>query len=443
MGDTELRHLNGSSANNERLGRLLGDPALEWLLARVRRRIELGQPLQGVVTLADASTAQRRAAQHLLGRPPRAGRALSVSLQAVDEVLRRSGACEDGLEAAVVALTGPVVVRAEALTAERVAWEQAFAPLTDLVSRLVQAGAPGGEELATWLERLRGSGAVKRIEPNPQAAQALLEHLVAVLEALPADSQPLAGFAARVAGGAHALDEGQPLAALALGAVRALAKLASPGPDESQTEARREAWASVGLLCDELSSFVLALGLPGEQQTASGRILRVARESGQPVWLTLRQLVRDMPNWASTSREGLSGQTVYICENPAVVALAADRLGSECAPLVCTSGQPGAATMLLLRALGASGARLVHHSDFDWGGIRIGNVLHRRLKVEPWQFDTEAYVHAADAVAARQSLLGTPVHASWDPRLSETMRRAGQRIEEELVLDGLLADLTA
>lgn len=443
MGDAELRHLSDSSANDERLGRLLGDPALEWLLARVRRRIELGQPLQGVVTLADASTAQRRASQRLLGRPPRAGRALSVSLQAVDEVLRRSGACAGGLEAAVVALTGPVYVRAEALAAERLAWEHAFAPLTDLVSRLAQAGAPGGEELAAWLERLRGSGAVKRTEPNPQAAQALLEHLAAVLEALPADGQPLAGFAARVAGGAHALDEGRPLAALALGAVRALTKVASPGPDESHTEARRETWASVGLLCDELSSIVLALGLPGEQQTVSGRILGVARESGQPVWLTLRQLVRDMPSWASTSREGLSGQTVFICENPVVVAHAADRLGAECAPLVCTSGQPSAATMLLLRALGASGARLVHHGDFDWGGIRIGNVLRRRLPVEPWQFDAEAYIRAAQAVASHQRLVGAPVPASWDPRLSETMRHAGWRIEEELVLDGLLADLAA
>ena len=79
----------------ERLGRLLGDPELEWLLARVRRRLELGQPLEGVVTLADASAAQRRAAQRLLGRPPRAGRALSVSLHAVDEVAAPLG-CQSG-----------------------------------------------------------------------------------------------------------------------------------------------------------------------------------------------------------------------------------------------------------------------------------------------------------------------------------------------------------
>jgi hypothetical protein len=39
---------------------------------------------KGVVTLADASTARRRAAQRLLGRLPRAGRALSVSSPAVE-----------------------------------------------------------------------------------------------------------------------------------------------------------------------------------------------------------------------------------------------------------------------------------------------------------------------------------------------------------------------
>ncbi len=429
------------TAEHDRLARLLGAPDLAWLLSRVRRRLELGQPLDGVVTLADASPAQRRAVQRLLGRAPRAGRALSVSLRDVDELLRRSGACADGLEAAVVALTGAVVVRADVLATEQADWERAFAPLDELVERRLAPGAPRGEQLAVWLARLRGSGAVKRTEPDPDAALTLLQRLATVLEALPANGEPLARFAARAAGGAHALDDGRPLATLALGAVRALAGLDGPDPDESQAEARREAWASVGLLCDELSSVVLVLGLPGERESASGRILGIARESGEPVWLTLRQLVRDMPRWESTSRRGISGQTVYICENRAVVTLAADRHGSRCAPLVCTSGQPGAAAMHLLRALAGAGARLVHHGDFDWGGVRIGNVLHTRLAVAPWRFDAEQYVQAAASAPASQALSGAPVEASWDPELGAAMRRIGRRIEEELVVEGLLTDL--
>jgi uncharacterized protein (TIGR02679 family) len=442
VGDAEHERLRRSRADVERLGRLLGDPELEWLLARVRRRLELGQSLDGTITLADAAAAQRRAAQRLLGRRPRAGRALSVSLRAVDELVRRSGASPDGLAAAVVALTGPVVVRAEASAAEQLAWKQAFAPLDDLVCRRLEVGADGCKELASWLAWLRRSGVVKRLEPDPAGARTLLERLATVLAALPADGEPLGRFAARLAGGAHALDDGEPLATLALGAARALTGLQAPRADESSAESRREAWAAAGLLCDELSSAVLTLGLPGEEETGSGRILRAARGTGQPVWLTLRQLVRDPPRWAAASGGSLAGQTVHICENPVIVALAADRVGAECLPLVCTSGQPGAATMLLLRALVAARAQLAHHGDFDWGGVRIGNVLHARLPLVPWQFDTEAYIRAADSVTSPQPLIGVPVPASWDPRLGETMRRVGRRIEEELVLEELLADLT-
>jgi uncharacterized protein (TIGR02679 family) len=443
MGDAEHERLSCSAADVERLGRLLGEPELEWLLARVRRRLELGQPLEGSVTLADASAAQRQAVQRLLGRRPRAGRALSVSLRALDELVRRSRACPDGLAAAVVALTGPVVVRAEASAAERLAWVRAFAPLEAMVGRRGEEGADGYGELANWLAWLRRSGVVKRLEPDPARARTLLERLATVLAALPVEGEPLGSFAARVAGGAHTLDDGVPLSTLALGAARALAGLQAPGPDESPAESRREAWAAAGLLCDELSSVVLTLGLPGEQRTGSGRILQVARETGQPVWLTLRQLVRDPPEWAAASGGSLSEQAVHICENPVIMALAADRLGTDCPPLVCTSGQPGAAAMLLLRTLVAAGARLAHHGDFDWGGVRIGNVLHARLALVPWRFDTDAYIRAAESVMSPQPLVGAPVRASWDPRLSETMRRVGRRVEEELVLEELLADLVA
>ena len=455
MGDAQYERLSRSAVDLERLGRLLGDPELQWLIARVRKRLELGQPLAGSVTLADASPAQRRAAQRLLGRRPRAGRTLSVSLDAVDEVLRRSRVSPDGLEAGIVALTGGVVVRAEADAARRLAWERAFAPLEELVGRRLEVEVSGAKELARWLEQLRRSGVVKRMRPDPREARALLERLATVLAALPADGEPLGGFAACAAGGAHALDEGEPLATLALGAVRALVELDVPGPDESPAEWRREAWGSVGLLCDELSSVVLTLGLPGGETTGTGRILQAAQRTGQPVWLTLRQLVRDPPEWmvrsdAVSSRSVavargsfFAGQTVRICENPVIVALAADRLGAECPPLVCTGGQPGAATMLLLRALVAAGARLAHHGDFDWGGIRIGNVLHARLPLVPWRFDAEAYTRAADSMTSPQPLGGTPVAASWDPRLGDAMRRVGRRIEEELVVDELLVDLVA
>lgn len=418
--------------DHERLRRLLGDPSLEWLLERVRRRIELGQPLLGTATRRGASAAERDAVERLFGRRPHSGHALSVPLADLDELVRRSGLHAEGLAAAVIALTGPVTARAAVRAGEEDAWAASFAGV-------IQATA-GRPELARWLARIREIGLVKRLSPDPALAGELLDVLALVLDALPAAGESLSAFSARVVGRAHALDDGEPLATLALGGARALAGIEATGPDESPAEARRETWAAVGVLCDELSSAVLTLGLPGDL-SLTGQILALARLGGQPLWLTLRQVVRDPPRWATGSLP--ADAPVYVCENPAIVALAADRLGPDCPPLVCTNGQPGAATMLLLRSLVAAGARLLHHGDFDWGGVRIGNVLHRRLPIVPWQFDRDAYLRAVATCRNASSLAGDPVVASWDPQLGEAMQRHGRRIEEELVADDLVRALEA
>ncbi len=73
--------------------------------------------------------------------------------------------------------------------------------------------------------------------------------------------------------------------------------------------------------------------------------------------------------------------------------------------------------------------------------MRIGNVLHARLPVSPWRFGAEQYMQAAASAPSSQVLSGAPVEASWDPHLGAAMRRVGRRIEEELVVEGLLADL--
>ena len=112
---------------------------------------------------------------------------------------------------------------------------------------------------------------------------------------------------------------------------------------------------------------VLCLGLPGETRTALGRMLALQREAGQPTVLTLRQL--------RCHDAALPAGVVRICENPVVIAAAADELGSRCPPLVCVGGQPSAAGWRLLDLLAAGGAEFRYHGDFDWGGIRIASAV--------------------------------------------------------------------
>lgn len=403
-----------------RLERLLGGAELAWLVERVRKRLACGEALTSTVALTGATAEQRVAVHRLLGRRPRPGSTLTVSLAAVDDVLRRSGACSDGLATAVVTLTGPVTERAAVAAALERAWREAFAPLEAVVD-----DQPG---LAAWYLSVRDTGLVRRLAGNPEEARPLLDDLAKVIRNLPGTGEPLGTFAARVTNHAHSLDDGRPLATLTLNAARALSGV----PDGKGAEWRRDVWASVGLLKDEVSSTVLTMGLPGDDLTPTGRALAAWCDAGQPVVLTLRQLVRDPPR--------LSAQPVAVCENPAVISMAADRLGPACRPLVCTNGQPGAAVLHLLRLLVDAGADLAYHGDFDWGGLRIGNVLFDRLPMRPWRFDTASYRAAAPA---GHSLAGTATEARWDRDLGNAMITAGKAVEEELVLDDLLEDLRA
>ena len=293
----------------------------------------------------------------------------------------------------------------------------------------------GRDELARWRGWLDATGVVRRLAPEPDQARLLLAQVAAVLRRLPSRGVPIGRLAAECCGDAHALDDGRPVGTLALSAVRALAGL--PFAAEGAADSRRAAWAAVGVHLDELSSLVLCLGLPGDTRTALGRTLASCREAGQPAVLTLRQL--------RCHDEPLRAARVRICENPVVVAAAADELGARCQPLVCVGGQPSAAGWRLLELLAAGGAEFGYHGDFDWGGVRIAGAVRHRVNWRPWRYDRQAYeaaVSAAHPLTPLAGLVGEPAATPWDPELAAAMRHRNVRIEEELTLDALLQDLS-
>jgi uncharacterized protein (TIGR02679 family) len=426
--------LSGPAGKGTKLRRLLGGEPTAWLVQRARERLEAGRPLTGTVTLTGATAQQRRAAERLTGRPPRSGTSLSVSLPEVDRVLRESGAAPGGLTEAVALLTGPVRDRNRDRSAAALAWAAAFSPLDDALA--------GRAELAGWRSWLDATGIVRRLAPSPEGARVLLGQVAAVLGRLPSRGIPIGRLAAECCGDAHALDDGRPAGTLALSAVRALAGL--PFAADVSADSRRTAWACAGVHLDDLSSLVLCLGLPGDPRTALGQVLALHRETGQPAVLTLRQL--------RCHDEALSAGHVRICENPVVIAAAADELGRDCPPLVCVSGQPSAAVWRLLDLLARGGAEFRYHGDFDWGGIRIADAVRQRAvqgqaNWRPWRYDRDTYEFAATAVPAAPAaarmpgLTGEPVATPWDPGLAAAMAHHGVRVEEELFLDTLLADL--
>ncbi len=343
------------SPGTDRLHRLLGGPHTVWLVERMRRRLELGKPLTGTVTLFSASVEQRRAVELLLGRRPGSGVSLSVSLDELDRTLRASRAAPDGLAAAVEQLAGPVRNRSAEAASVAAAWATAF--------RELEATLADRPELAEWRAWLDTTGVVRRLVADPKAARLVLDAVAGVVQRLPSTGVPLGRLAAEVCGDAHALDEGRPVATLALSAARAMAIDSLPG--EALTS-RREIWAAVGVHLDELSSTVLCLGLPGDSLTPLGRILAAMRAAGEPSVLTLRQLRRhDGPVLAG---DGL----VRLCENPVVVAAAAEELGGILSaarvrqrPAVCrgvASARPA--------GIGRRTVRVSRRLRLGWGGDR-------------------------------------------------------------------------
>ncbi|MEK8172847.1 DUF2399 domain-containing protein [Streptomyces sp. M19] len=105
---------------------------------------------------------------------------------------------------------------------------------------------------------------------------------------------------------------------------------------------------------------------------------------------------------------------IHVCENPAVLAAAADAYGPECPPMVCVQGQPSTAALTLLRRMCDQGVALRYHGDFDWGGLRIASTLFRSVPWSPWRFTAADYRAAVASDLSSLSLTGMPTDAPWD-----------------------------
>lgn len=181
------------------------------------------------------------------------------------------------------------------------------------------------------------------------------------------------------------------------------------------------------MLVNELAKPVATLNLAVDGEDGAARL--VAAAVGEPLHLSLRLLTRRKPAWRN-------GQTVFVCENPEVLAAAADAVGARCPPMISLDGQLSAAPRTLLDQLAAAGCAFYYHGDFDWPGITIANGIIARYGATPWRYSARDY-----APDHGPRLAGEPVEAVWDAELVPRMRAAGIAIHEESQLDGLIADL--
>jgi uncharacterized protein (TIGR02679 family) len=422
------------SSTDPRLQRLLGGDRYALLRKRLRQRFERA-PLDATVEnfrIGQLTAEEHAALASLLGRPLRYTNSLQVDVRLIDTAFQNAGIAAS-LRDALEQLDGPIANLATTRLELQTMWSDVLGGCTH-------------RELIGLLQAPAGIGLLKRLaRQSPPAALQLCRRVEAVLQRLPASGITRSQLAADVLGDAHALDSGQPTATLALTVWRQVIARTDYSNDDVDSEPTgdgelelgggaerdRDVWAKAGVLVNELARPVLFLNLPVRD---AGNY----QSPGEPVYASLRSLLRSPPSW------DVADCRVYVCENPNLVAIAADHWGSDCAPLVCTDGMPAAAQRCLLSQLAKARAQLFYHGDFDWPGVRIGNHVMCEHGAQPWRFgasDYEAAVEGASGLG--QALTGKAARALWDEGLMTAMQRHELSIAEEALAASLLKDLRA
>lgn len=390
-----------------RIARL--SPALGPLWAAAHERLSSGRPVSRV-RVGPLTDEQRTAVADLLGLTRLPPEYAIVSMPQLDDVLR-SAVGADTREV-VGELIGPLGDRArdrqlaEARRTELWGW---------LERHPVVAGQPA---LRDWVDAVRRNGL---IGGSVSGTRDVLTRALMVLARLPASGVSLSILADDVLHDPHGLDEGTRCAGLVLRALSFLYEVEPP----SDMQQRRALWERAGVADDELSSTVLAAGLRPAGDDPAAHVLRVCADAGQAAALTLGQL--RSARWTKLPTE------VWVFENPSVLALALSRFGGGCPPMVCTSGWPSSAGMVLLQLLSPT-CRLYYHGDFDGEGLRIAANVLARTGATPWRMTAADY----RAGLGEGPPVGRVTEAPWDSDLAAALRESGVAVTEERVAAGLL-----
>lgn len=380
----------------------------------VHDRLSSGRPVNRV-RVGPLDRGQREALADLLGMDRLPPDHVAVSLPRLDVVLGQI--CGMDARGIVEELLGPLENRAR----QRQRVQQQRAALWEwLAEHPVVAAQPA---LREWVEQVRRGGV---FGGSPTATGELLDAALHVLSRLPAAGTPLPSFAGDVLGDPHALDAGRRVSGLVLRALAEVYGVALP----ASAQQRRDLWRRAGIGEDALSTVVLTAGVQPVGGRLCGEIMRSCTDSGHAAVLTLAQL-RDAGRIVLGTRE------VWVVQNPSVLGLALRRFGRTCPPMVCTSGWPNSAGILLLRLLSAAGATLRYHGDFDGEGVRIAAYVLAKAGATPWRMSAQDYLAALDRYPSGPGV-GRVTEAPWDAALATALRENRIAVQQERLADALL-----
>jgi uncharacterized protein (TIGR02679 family) len=181
---------------------------------------------------------------------------------------------------------------------------------------------------------------------------------------------------------------------------------------------------------DELSPTVLVAGCRAPGGDVVSHIMRACAKAGQAAALTLQQ-------GRSAGALSIAAPAAWVFENPSLLAIALDRFGDHCPPMVCTSGWPSSAAILLLQRLTTAGTTLHYHGDFDGEGLRIAANIVARTGAVPWHLRSADYLGAV----SEGPPVGRVTPVPWDDDLAGHLTRWNTTVPEERVAEALMDEL--
>lgn len=192
----------------------------------------------------------------------------------------------------------------------------------------------------------------------------------------------LAVFAADITGNPHYFDRGSAAGQLLLHAICYSRETEVP---QTAHQWRDVLW-EVGIIADTISSIVHAYGLHLKTATGYHPAYEAFCEKKEVCVITLENLkgiVGAKPE----------GGCVYIVENEMVFSFLVAELKNEPATILCTSGQPRAVAVKLIRLLADNGICMKYSGDIDPDGIAIADRLWMNNKehMEIWRMGPEDY----------------------------------------------------
>ena len=373
---------------------------LTRLLEKIRAKYIAEGHIRGQILLEEATPGERREIASFLGKPPYRDDVIRVRLVEMDQALRTSGfACTLLDVIAALHPDEPLETRPE----RRVAHAQHQSAFRQALFTIISEFAEN-THAQHWL--LQGTHGLewlftrsKNASTDEQQRQLnIIRYVAGLLDQLPVppNSERLALFAQRTSGDPQYTQFNRAEGRLFLLALSDLFTNVTFVQDRAHA---LHLYNSAGLLVDTISSSVAVFNLAVATMRSGNSDPLLQAAGARVLLLPQRQLL----GWTSVQP---TRTDIYAIENPQVFEEAVDDLlrlepHAPLPTLVCTSGWPSVAALLLLdQLLVASPANKLYYSgDFDLKGLQIATHLLTRYseRCVPWRFDPDAYAQALQA----------------------------------------------